>query len=521
MVIGMRDLQLKNKKIIYGIILGCLPILSCLINLIINKKTFSDVWLGQSQWNDELFYFKQIECMVKDMIPQGYFGYNESSAQFLSFGAWSPVILMPWALWGKIFGWTYASPFVANIVFLTIAMLLFGVLADPSWPQTIASGLFFMLVTPLSRYMFSSMPEIVCLVPLIIVMGLIIGFRGSKRQSLRMVFILLLLAFLTLMRPYFFVFFLFPFFITRQKKESDRIATLLVLLASLGLYFFMSSKMNAQYFTDVYRTDWVDAFKNDGLGAGFVYLIKELLHYMYEIIRASVGGVRGGYPIGIYFAAFLIVIGEYLLLSIYLLVKKERKAVLAVCMFFCQFAMLGAICLMYSLQDGFRHLLVFIVVGFLLSAFLINKKYLRRILLAINGLALAWIFVVKAQDPLYFGTVFNNANEVANKASVEDFKEELTDRMELSQGLCWDNDVALVFMDGKEGEEEHLIQWQYAYSLPQGFAISLCESTYVSENISNIKSKYIMTMTGGEVEKLLNSAEPVAKNSSVAVYKMR
>lgn len=520
---GMHNFQLKNKRIINAIILGCLPVLACLINLLIYSKHFSELWLGQSQWNDELFYFKQIECMVKDIIPKGFFGYNESSAQFLSFGAWSPVILMPWAVFGKIFGWTYMSPFIANIAFLTIAMILFGLLANTSIGEALCEGLLFILVTPLSRYIFSGMPEIVCLVPLIISLGLIIGYRSSEHKKARMVFLLILLAFLTLMRPYFFVFFVFPFFITRQKNYNDKLASILVALGSLLVYFLMSAKMNAPYFGDVYRTDWVDAFKNDGLISGFVFLVKEFFHYLYEIIRAGIGGIRGGYPVGIYFAAFLIVIGEYFVLGIYLLIKKDKKTHLAWCMFFCQTAMLGAICLMYSLQDGFRHLLVFIVVGMLLIPSLLPRKVLRRVLSAVNALALVWLFLVKAQDPLYFGSVFNNENEVASKSAVVALGDQLSENMVREDKLGWDNDVILVFMDSRNDEDPKLIQWQYAYGLPKGFAISLCEATYVSENIDNLKSKYIMTMSGGTIEKLIQKKgyELIASNEAVSVYEIR
>ncbi|MCQ2522844.1 MAG: hypothetical protein MJ123_00780 [Lachnospiraceae bacterium] len=512
----------KNKRIVCSLILGLLPLLACLINLLINGKHFTDIWLGQSQWNDELFYFKQIECMVKDTIPNGFFGYNESCAKVLSFGAWSPVILMPWAVWGKIFGWNFLSPIIANIVFLTVAMFLLGFFSNPSYEQTLGLSLLFLVMAPLSRYMFSSMPEIVCLAPVLVVIGLVSGYKRSNHKKLRMTMMLLLLAFLTLMRPYFFVFFVFPFFVKDTKGGRNKIFSVVVAIVSLLAYFVISSKMNAPYFSDVYRTDWVRTFQSEGLLGGFVNLIKELVFYLGQILMASIGGARGGYPVGIYFAAFLFIIGEFLVLTIYLLIKRDRKFTEALGMFFCQFAMLGAICLMYSLQDGFRHLLVFVFSGLCLSVFMLDRQALRRGLLLINTLVVIWLFIVKAKDPLYFGSVFNNEKELSSKTSVVELQDELKNAMVSGDKLSWDNDVALVFMDAKEGEEDHLLRWQYAYAIPRGFAVSLCEATYVSENIDTLKSKYIMTLTDGKIERLLISknAKFISGNDSVSVYEM-
>ena len=93
----------ENKR--FALILKALaalvfPLLMCLIFCLIKGHSLKDVFLPSSEWNDELFYFKQVEGTVGYLYPRGYFGFNESHADLLSFAAWSPVLVTPWILWG-------------------------------------------------------------------------------------------------------------------------------------------------------------------------------------------------------------------------------------------------------------------------------------------------------------------------------------------------------------------------------------------------------------------------------------
>ena len=90
--------------------MGVLPLLCCLVYCAFQGRGIGQVYLPNSEWNDELFYFKQVESIVNFGYPQGYFGFNESHALKLSFAAWSPVLVFPWILWGLLFGWNLMSP---------------------------------------------------------------------------------------------------------------------------------------------------------------------------------------------------------------------------------------------------------------------------------------------------------------------------------------------------------------------------------------------------------------------------
>ena len=131
-------------------------------------RAIGEVYLPNGEWNDELFYFKQVEGMVKYGYPYGYFGFNESHALKLSFAAWSPVLVFPWILWGKLLGWTLLSPVYCNIFLMMLSMFLFVILVKPSNRQLGILTILFSVFRPFTRYMLSGMPEVICFSLLIV-----------------------------------------------------------------------------------------------------------------------------------------------------------------------------------------------------------------------------------------------------------------------------------------------------------------------------------------------------------------
>lgn len=115
----------RYMTLLKAVLMALLPLLCCLVRTAAEGRSIGQVYLPSSEWNDELFYFKQVEGIVNYGFPRGYFGFNESHALQLSFAAWSPVLVFPWILWGLLFGWNLLSPVICNIVLLTITMFVF------------------------------------------------------------------------------------------------------------------------------------------------------------------------------------------------------------------------------------------------------------------------------------------------------------------------------------------------------------------------------------------------------------
>lgn len=96
------DIELFKKRLYILYVL--LPLIAIGIFCLRYNQNIFNYFLPNSQWNDEVIYYKTIEGITEYGIPQGYFGYNESRASIGTFGAWSPIIYVFDAIWGGVFG---------------------------------------------------------------------------------------------------------------------------------------------------------------------------------------------------------------------------------------------------------------------------------------------------------------------------------------------------------------------------------------------------------------------------------
>ena len=86
-------------------------------------------------WNDEISWWSQVSATVRDGAPLGYVGYNGTHAEVGTFGPWGVAPLIPYVLFGKIFGWHLYSMAYANVLFMSIAVFLFCLLTRPDKKQ--------------------------------------------------------------------------------------------------------------------------------------------------------------------------------------------------------------------------------------------------------------------------------------------------------------------------------------------------------------------------------------------------
>ena len=132
----MKEFLKRNKDLlISAFVMGLLPLICCIVHCKLQGYGLRDVYLPASQWNDELFYFKQVEAILESGYPYGYYGFNEGHASYLSFAAWSPVLVIPWVIWGALFGWNMLSPIFCNIFLMGAAIAIFVFLTRPSKKQ--------------------------------------------------------------------------------------------------------------------------------------------------------------------------------------------------------------------------------------------------------------------------------------------------------------------------------------------------------------------------------------------------
>ncbi len=550
----------KNKKLsgfICIAVLGLLPIISILIRNIINPAPVS---LITSQWNDELFYFKQVESIIDYGYPRGFYGFNESKALSLSFAAWSPVLVWPWVIFGFVFGWTLERVFIYNLIIYVIAMIFFGALVKPSAKQTAVLSVWFLSFFLNARYIYSSMPEVICFSHLIIFWALVISYlKGGKKSELGGAIVLSML--MTFMRPYLILFLVFALavMIVTAKKERKVIDVVLAVLTfgvTAFIYYLLNHFLSAEYLLPFFYTDFITTFFTDGFGAG----VHHLLGTLYYKGRDFFGFMKAAFTIdsapGIFFWIFLIMMALQLIMSVMdirkLLPKKaeikdveekkgdakeEEKAepevkkpedkpeipefVSGLYMLFADFAFLMAILLMYKLTEGSKHLLTFIMAGVMVM--ILDKK---------KGLICGLIMSVVL---IYFGAFHCVGNDydfgIPTKTAISEadymywekaFREGIV--LDLSDVPSYKNAIIWEFSDEVYGEDV-TTEWQMLYALPSGTGISCCMNingthSYTENNFYRLRCRYIAVPSGGRVDNMCREAgyEVIGRDDKLVVY---
>lgn len=498
------------------VLMACLPILCCLVYCGMQGKSIGEVYLPGSEWNDELFYFKQVEGIVHYGYPQGYYGFNESHALKLSFAAWSPVLVFPWVLWGLLFGWNLLSPIICNIVLLTVAMIVFVWLVKPTWRQLGILTLLFCLYRPFVRYMLSGMPEIICFSMLIIFYGVAIHYvRTNKLWGL--VTMLTMASVMSLMRPYFLLFLLLPLYLwVRRSKWWGVAGSAVLLMAVGGSYVWINRYLGAEYFTPLFFTDWITAFFQQGIGGGIHHFFGKLYWMGRDFLGHLLQGFRTGLASGAFFAGYLITMAILLWQtgSDFLRQRKANREqekeqqkkdsflIIEAHLALCFVAMLFALLLMYKLTEGSKHLLTFMAAGLFIISLMRTRFFKKAMLL---GAAFAFFYSYMAVSAYDYQVPFV---EQELQESVEQWQEAMSTMPLIEENVPnYENVVIWVFPDiGKENGRALVDRWQLLYGLPEGMGISCCQYSYVMENLDTLNSRYIAAPAASELDKRCEAA---------------
>lgn len=512
-------------------LLALLPAVCCAVYCAAQGKTIGEVYLPSSEWNDELFYYKQVEGIVRYGYPLGYFGFNESHAMRLSFAAWSPVLVLPWVIWGLLFGWNFLSPVICNIVLMTLCCFLFVWLVRPAWKQLGVLALLFCLYTPFVRYMLSGMPEVICFSMLILFYALAVNYLQRERRY-KLALLFALSGMLTLMRPYMLLFMLLPVCIwIRKRGWRGVIGSFAVTGAVLGIYFCIKHYFGAEYFAPLFFTDWVTEFFSQGLPGGLRYTLGKLYYMGRDFWSHTVQGIRSGLASGAFFAGYLVCMAVLAVQSFrdWRAVRRKRRGQLRVGMqnplgvdakkerteekrrecqliiemhlAICFVAMVFALLLMYKLTEGSKHLLTFMAAAVFVIALMDTGFYKKAVLV---GATFAYLYSYMAVDPYDYQVPF--AREERREA-VEDWGRHFGDLLVLEREETpkFENVVIWTFGDTVDGVSVNT-QWQLLYALPEGFGISCCMPDYLVQNFGSLKSRYLLSPAGGEVDALCREA---------------
>lgn len=514
----------KYVTLVKSVLLAALPVLCCVIYCAGQGRTLGQVYLPESEWNDELFYYKQVESIIHFGYPQGYFGFNESHALKLSFAAWSPVLVFPWVLWGLVFGWNLMSPIVCNIVLMTLCCFLFVWLIKPDWRQLGILSLLFCLFRPFVRYMLSGMPDVICFVILILFYGLAVNYLNNER-AWKLALLLVMGSVMALMRPYLLLFLLLPmYFWVRRNRRKGLLGSALVLLLTVGLYACINYYLSAEYFTPLFFTDWVTAFFERGIFGGLRFMLGKLYYMGGTFLQFVVESFRSGIAVGAFFSCYLVTLFILLYQSAadyfkFRRNKKENKLlIIEVHMLFSFVAMLFALLLMYKLLEGSKHLLTFIAAGIFVIPLMETRFFKKSVLL---GLAFAFFYSYKATPAFDYQVPFVTEER---QIQMDNWTFALSEKLSLSDREVpgFDNVVIWVLNVNIDDDDNATPVWQLLYSLPKGFGINCCEQGYVIENFEYLQSRYLISPSGGRIDLLCQGADywEVYRDEDAVLYRI-
>ncbi|MBQ7774954.1 MAG: hypothetical protein IJ379_03450 [Lachnospiraceae bacterium] len=517
--------HLKRNKILYlqAVIVGLLPLLCCLVTCAAHGYSLKDIYLPASDWNDELFYFKQVESMLEFGYPQGYFGFNESHALKLSFAAWSPVLVFPWLLFGAIFGWSMMSPIYCNILLMSIACVAFVLLVKPKWKQILLLVILFCVFTPFTYYMLRGMPECICFSMLILYYG-VMEWHLREGKNRGIVWMLVIAGLLTLMRPYLILFMLYPMYLwIKKNRKWGILGSLAVFVGVGGTYFAINHYLAAEYFTPLFKTDWLEPFLQGKLFEGIKGVFSRLYHNGKTFLALTIEGLRSGLTEGAFFAGYLAIMCIFTWQSLSeWRNERQNRAFQYLYLAFCFLAMTIALILMYKMKEGSKHLLTFMSMGVFAISIMKTRVYKKAMFFAA---LCVYLYSMKATNVIDYQICFATPERVDKVAYWEGvFEEEL--QLSRENTPNYDNVVIWVFSDTvttAAGEESVLTDWQVLYGLPKGFGISCCYAEYVAENLDTLKSRYLTIPVGGKLQEMCEERGlyRLAQDDSVCVYQLR
>lgn len=489
----MRNYFQNRERTIVFFIAVLTPFICTVILLLSQGLWFNSVSICCSDWNDELIYFKQIEAMIDFGHPLGYYGYSETHAVIGTYAAWGPIVLLPYVFWGKVFGWTFASPIIMHVLWVTFAFVLYAILLKPSIEQQIFMSLLFLSNAVLIRYMISTTPESMLLALSMIYCILVYRvIREEDSLALRIICYIIMM-YITMAKGYYAIFsVLMMVALLKRKKYLGFVVQITTLLIAVCAFFYIFNNASAPYFGSTLDTSslmnpsvLIDVLKTSFLESQ-MYVKNAILY------RTS---IRGSWYAGYIILGLVLIIALLIKRNIYYLTSLGMWIVLLL-------ALWG----LYNATEGSRQLMNCTFIGLVFVTHdLYGHNYQRVINIAII-VVVACLFWL-SRDAFYRKLPEKNPSLMAEIEQLD-----LSESMPASDNK-WDNTVIWTLS----------CPFNLLYALPSGFGINCCLDKQVLECYDELRSKYVAVLNEGEVDLFLkdHNCNVIAQYGSIKVYLLR
>lgn len=311
----MDDQYMKNRKsvIISAAFIFLPAILFIVISLVQCGGSGGGSFLPMPKWNDEAAYYALIKTWLSTGMPEGYWGFEGGHAILGTGSAWSPAILLPYAVFGEMFGWGYSSVAIANVVFLCIANALLLILCRPGRKGILYLALAEVFSSHILLYLNTIMSEVLRyalgMVLAAMLYRLLFMEEGGKNGVFRYVVAPVYIVAVT--QVYIFFAFAVPIYIfavlKKKKWYCKTIVAFLAMTAEAGGSYYLLHLISSNY--NIYKAEMLlEALKRkDFLGAvrTFLWMFKVGLADLWHCFLSytGYGMFRWFVPLLVVFAA--------------------------------------------------------------------------------------------------------------------------------------------------------------------------------------------------------------------------
>lgn len=413
-------------------------------------------------WNDEGGWYKQVEAILQYGHPLGYWGYNESFAQIGTFGPWGIAPLLPYALFGKIFGWQLNTMAIANISFLSISLLLFVLMTKPSNKQVILLIIAYLSLYIAISYSLTSMSEGLRYSCAIILTGFIIWVERCtrsdspaitvKQKVLLIVGCIWTLYCVQVYMIFCLVVFILSLFILRKTKLKLVLrvaASALVTLVTAVITQKLVAMVTCAYFMPSTIETILDQIKTNGLLNGLSFAINNFINNLHTVSFSNLAGyARTNNILFWYFIAYLILM-IWLMFDCYVLIcsskDKERtksestEGIFSYMALYFLAGYLVGYCFLYTGSDW--TLCRGTNTGLIMAVFLLIFENKHRYTF---GHSLMTAVAIVSVWSWLGGVINDRASILQYKEQIYAEKEQLSEIMKISSEFDeWDNTVAI------------------------------------------------------------------------------
>ena len=458
-----------------------------------------DIWLPCSMNNDEVVYNREVTSVITHGGPQGYFGYNENTADIGRYSTWGPFLIWAYAIPAFFFGSGVNMLLWCNLLLITLGIAYFARSARLNlWQCVVLCGVLMGVLLPLQSSVSGAAEAMQYLMAFVIV-----GSAAAVRRTGKTGWLVIgaaACALETIFRPYALLFWVFPLTAVWQHKKR-RCVCLAAAAASFVLSIFSMTKMAAAYF-----------------GGGMDFAGVQLLLQGHPITAVRYEGERA--------VRLLAAAWQY---DIVPTLQGNATYIGGGILTFIVMTMVVVLCLLWDKRKGgplalkasalFCAVLVFIV---LLTMYRIETRHLNLLIVLLVGAVVAEdtvpaVVYMPALLVMLFPMNFNRSSlsEINTEmaAQMEEIESALTANVVEAGTNPWDNTLAYSYGDD--------VFHGYLYAVPDGMGIEFDKNSYLWDAENPIYSRYVMCGHGTRVEERLLSEtwQELVSTEDLVIYK--